>query len=56
MQVLRAVVDAVSVTPNPVAANTAYLIAVTVSEVLVELEAILIYSGTFNCGEEGDIG
>lgn len=45
-------VDTVSITPNPVNANTSYLIAIAVSETEQILEPILIYSGTFSAGEE----
>lgn len=45
-------VDTVSIVPNPVNANTSYLLAITVSEIEQILEPILIYSGTFYSGEE----
>ena len=45
-------VDTVSIAPNPVNANTSYLIAIAVSEIEQILEPILIYSGTFYSGEE----
>lgn len=45
-------VDTVSITPNPVNANTSFLIAISVSEIEQILEPILIYSGTFYSGEE----
>jgi hypothetical protein len=44
-------IDAVSITPNPVNQNAAFLIAITVSEIEQILEPILIYSGTFYAGE-----
>lgn len=44
-------VDAVSIAPNPVNANTSYIIAIVVSEIEQILEPILIYSGTFYAGE-----
>lgn len=44
-------VDNVSIVPNPVNANTSFLIAISVSEVEEILEPILIYSGTFYAGE-----
>ncbi len=44
-------IDAVSIIPNPVNANTSYLIAITVSEIELILESITIYSGTFYSGE-----
>lgn len=45
-------IDSVSITPNPVNANTSYLIAIAVSEIEQILEPIMIYSGTFYSGEE----
>ena len=45
-------IDSVSIGPNPVNANTSYLIAITVSEIEQILEPIIIYSGTFYSGEE----
>lgn len=44
-------VDTVSIVPNPVNANTSFLIAIAVSEIEQILEPILIYSGTFYAGE-----
>ena len=44
-------IDAVSITPNPVNQNAAFLIAITVSEIEQILEPILIYSVTFYAGE-----
>lgn len=44
-------IDAVSITSNPVNANTSYLLAITVSEIELILEPITIYSGTFHSGE-----
>lgn len=44
-------IDSVTMTPNPVNANTSYLIAIAVSEIEQILEPILIYSGTFYAGE-----
>lgn len=46
-------VQAVSLAPNPVNANTAYLIAVLVTEIQKVLEPTILYCGTFSCGEEG---
>ena len=48
-------IDSVSITPNPVNANASFLISVSVSEIEIALESILIYPGTFYCGEDGDI-
>lgn len=45
-------IDNVSISPNPVNANTSYFIAVLVSEVEIILEPITIYSGTFCAGQE----
>lgn len=45
-------VDSVSISPNPVNANTSYLIAILVSEIEQILEPKIIYSGTFYSGEE----
>jgi hypothetical protein len=45
-------IDSVSISPNPVNANTSYLIAIAVSEIEQILEPIIIYSGTFYSGEE----
>lgn len=44
-------VDTVSIVPNPVIANTSFLIAIAVSEIEQILEPIIIYSGTFYAGE-----
>lgn len=41
-----------NLTPNPVSANTSYLIAVTVTETELILEPILRHCGTIICGEE----
>lgn len=45
-------INSVSIVPNPVSANTSFLIAITVSEIEQILEPILIYTGTFYSGEE----
>ncbi len=45
-------ITSVVITPNPVDQNTAFLIAIAVTEIEKELEPILIYSGTFYSGEE----
>lgn len=44
-------VDTVSIAPNPVNANTSYLLSILVTEIEQILEPILIYSGTFYAGE-----
>ena len=41
------------ITPNPVNANSAYVLAVKVVEIEKVLEPIIRYCGTFYCGEEG---
>lgn len=41
-----------TISPNPVQANTAYLIAVTVTEIELIIELKIRYCGTFLCGEE----
>lgn len=45
-------IDSVTITPNPVNANSYFLISVLVSEIEIILEPITIYSGTFNSGQE----
>jgi hypothetical protein len=55
VSILKPQINSVTITPNPVNANTAFFIAISVSEVEVVLEPILIYSGTFACGEDGEI-
>ena len=47
------VVQTAAMSPNPVNANTAYLIAVTVTEIELIIEPIIRYCGTIICGEEG---
>lgn len=46
-------IQAATITPNPVNANTAYLISVLVAEIQKILEPTVLYCGTFSCGEEG---
>lgn len=46
-------IESASISPNPVNANTAYLIAVLVTEIEKVLEPTIRYCGTFVCGEEG---
>lgn len=46
-------IQTVSMQPNPVNANTPYLVAVSVTEIEKVLEPIVRYCGTFACGEEG---
>jgi hypothetical protein len=55
ISILKPSIDSVTITPNPVTINTSYLIAISVSEVEVILESILIYCGAFYCGEDGDL-
>ncbi len=45
-------ITSVAITPNPVNANTSFLIAISVTEIEQILEPIIIYSGTFYSGEE----
>ena len=52
---LKPRVDTVTITPNPVNQNTSYFIAISVTEIEIILEPILIYCGSFNCGEDGEI-
>lgn len=47
------VIQSASLVPNPVNANTAYLMAVTVTEIELIIEPIVRYCGTIICGEEG---
>ncbi len=42
-----------SIVPNPVNANTAYLLAISVTEVEIEIQPFIRYCGAFICGEEG---
>ena len=53
--ILKPIINNVTINPNPVNQNTAFLISIAVTEDTVILEPILMYCGTFNCGEEGDI-
>lgn len=46
-------VQAASIVPNPVNANTAFVLAVLVAEIQKVLEPTIFYCGTFVCGEEG---
>lgn len=45
-------VESANISPNPVNANTSYVISITMTEIQVELEPIIWYCGTFICGEE----
>ncbi len=45
-------ITSVSITPNPVSANTSFLIAIAVIEFEYTIDPIVYYSGCFNCGEE----
>lgn len=49
---LKPQVQAVEISPNPVTANTAYALRVTVVEIEVTLTPTVRYCGTFHCGEE----
>lgn len=51
---LKPKVDSVEIAPNPVNQNAAYKIQVSVSEIEIILEPIIVYSGTFYCGEDGE--
>lgn len=53
--ILKPSISNITITPNPVNANTSFLIAISVSEIEVALEPTILYCGTFNCGEELDI-
>lgn len=52
---LKPSIDGAAITPNPVNQNAAFLIAVSVSEIEVILEPIIVYCGTFYCGEDGEV-
>ncbi len=45
-------VQSATISPNPVNANTAFLIAVQVKEIEKVLLPVVRYCGTFVCGEE----
>lgn len=55
MIISRPVINSASIAPNPTSANTTYVISVSVSEVSVEIEPLIIFCGTLNAGEEGEI-
>lgn len=46
-------IQSASISPNPVNANTAFLIAVMTTEIEKVLEPVTRYCGTLKCGEEG---
>lgn len=52
---LKPSIDNATITPNPVNQNTAFLIAISASEIEIILEPIVIYCGSFYCGEDGEI-
>lgn len=52
---LKPSIDGVTITPNPVNQNTAFLIAISVSEIEIILEPTTVYCGTFYCGEDGEL-
>ncbi len=52
---LKPDIQSVAITPNPVSANTSFLMSVKVTEIEIILEPIIIYCGTFYCGESGEI-
>ncbi len=47
------VIQSAAIAPNPVNANTAYLISVAVTEIELLIEPIVRYCGAIICGEEG---
>lgn len=53
--ILKPNIDSIIINPNPVSINTSYVISISVSEIQVTIEPIVIYCGTFYCGEDGDI-
>jgi hypothetical protein len=55
VSILKPQINSVTITSNPVNANTTFFIAISASEVEVILEPVLIYCGTFICGEDGEI-
>ena len=52
---LKPQIDTIMITPNPVNQNTPYFIQISVTEIEIILEPIIVYSGTFYCGEDGEI-
>jgi len=52
---LKPSIDNVAINPNPVNQNAAYLIQISVSEIEIILEPIIIYCGSFYCGEDGEL-
>lgn len=53
--ILRPIINSVTITPNSVNTNTTFLISVSVSEAQVEVEQVVIRSGTIKANEEGDV-
>lgn len=49
--ILKPNIDSVTIAPNPVNINTAFLIQIGVSEIEVTIDPIVIYCGSFYCGE-----
>lgn len=45
-------IQSASITPNPVNANSPYVLSVKVVEIEKVLEPTIRYCGTFYCGEE----
>lgn len=45
-------INSASISPNPVNANTSFLIAISVSEIEEVLEPMIFFSGTFYAGQE----
>lgn len=52
---LKPSIDSATITPNPVSQNAPFLIAISVSEIEIILEPLIIYCGTFYCGEDGEL-
>lgn len=50
---LKPAIQSASISPNPATINTAFMIAVVVTEIEITLEPVPRYCGTFFCGEEG---
>lgn len=54
-KLLKPQIDSAVITPNPVDHNKPFLIKVSVSEIEVILEPVIVYCGTFYCGEDGEL-
>ncbi|MBU3208682.1 hypothetical protein KPL28_03400 [Clostridium algidicarnis] len=52
---LKPNINSITITPNPINANTGFSIAISVSEIEVVLEPTILYCGTFSCGDEAGI-